>query len=85
MVERLSTDIEWFVVMHCNSDDRSVPINSSLLLKILKYLVTFLYVSNNPRFLKNILGSFLNKLTDLSRIWGLFISTAIFTGSECFW
>ena len=36
-----------------------------------------------------ILGSFLNfffnKSRDLSRILCLFITTAIFTGSECFW
>ena len=32
----------------------------------------------------NILGFFRNNLTDLSRILGLFISAAIFTGSERF-
>ena len=61
-----------------------VPIDSSLSLKISEYLITFLYVSTYPRFFTNILGSFPNKLTDLSRIVGLFISAAIFTGNECF-
>ena len=32
-----------------------------------------------------ILGSFLDKLTDLSRILDLFMSTAIIIGSESFW
>ena len=38
----------------------------------------------NVHVFENILGCFLNKLTNLSRILGLFISAAIFTGSKLF-
>ena len=56
-----------------------VPNDLSLSLKILLYLVLPFFISTS--FI-SILGSFLYKLT---QILGLFISTAIFTGSECFW
>ena len=86
MVERLSTDIEWLVEIHCSSDDRPgssahrfIIITENFI--IFSYLSICIYIST---LFTDILGSFPNKLTDLSRILGLFISAAIFTGSERF-
>ena len=83
VVERLSTDIEWLVEIHCSSDDRSGRSVHRFII-ILEDFIIFSYVSIYPRFFTNILGFFLNNLTDLSRIFGLFIPAAIFTGSEHF-
>ena len=53
-------------------------------LNIHMFLGGFFFVFFFMLLFFNILGSFLNKSTDLSQIWGLFISTTIFTESECF-
>ena len=87
VVERLSTDIEWLVEIHCCSDDRSVGSSYRFIIITENFVIFsyFLYVSKYPHVFSNILGCFLNKLTDLSPILGLFISATIFTGSKHFW
>ena len=87
MIELLSIDIEWFIEIHISSDDRSGSSAHQFII-ITDNFIIFSYLSLCILItihFQNILGSFLNKLTDLSQILGFYISTTIFTGNECFW
>ena len=50
MVERLSTDIEWLVEIHCSSDDRSGRSVHRFII-ILEDFIIFSDVSTYPRFI----------------------------------
>ena len=52
MVERLSTDIEWLVEIHCSSDDRSGRSVHRFII-LLEDFIIYSDVSTHPRFIKH--------------------------------